>query len=574
MHRRARGIFIAVFICAAFAVLAPPARAEITDKKYIAIRDEMSAMYLVQGLLSWYERTQGERSVFTESYKGHEHLYTKDSIDVVDNMLKMDKNLTADDRRAAEFMKNALILEYISIDTAHFDDEINNAEASATVKLDWVPNPVPYRQIDVLMNQEKDTDKRLKLQLAQAGVWKDILNPIYERDEARVQELAVELGFQGVVPISEKIRNVDLKDLIAKSQKLYKDTDAMYHDLFAEQVRKVLGIEPDKFTRADIGYFGTVPNYKKFFPPELALLAYYDYINGIGLSMDTAAGTQIRVDDSLNEKKEPRAACYSITVPDDIRITVKPSGGVPDFETLFHEGGHAQHFANSTSPIWEFDNLGNNTITESYAVFFEGVWGDPQWLFHYREFVKEYNRFQKPDKQTPVMTDAEIGELIRNRVFWQLYFARRYNGAKLIYESILHKGDPSLWKDYYKGQTDDLRKVYQTLFSDAYGFNLTDTDSLRFRTDVDGFFYSADYSRCFILSTQLDQYMRDKYGPQWFTNPEVGKFMRTLWTYANSLQPDELARKLGDKALDPDIFVNELKYRLDAADKLINGEKK
>ena len=312
-----------------------------------------------------------------------------------------------------------------------------------------------------------------------------------------------------------------------------------------------------------------MPNYKKFFPAELAELVFHDFINNMGLDMKSVSGDEIKIDDEPRENKEARAACYSITVPDDVRMTLKPSGGIPDFETLFHESGHAMHFANTTTKVWEFQQLGNNTITETYAGFFETVWGDPEWLLYYREFVKIYNRFQPASKQVPLMTDKDIAHLIRNRVFWELYFARRYNGAKLIYESILHGGDPKLWNAYYKGQTSDLHQVYKTLFSDAYGFQLTDTEALRFRTDVDAFFYAADYSRMFLLAAQIEGYMRTEYSPKWFLNPRAGTLLRELWSHGNDFQDKDLAARLGQQPNDIDYFINRMNYRLDAADKLM-----
>ena len=545
-----------------------PVRAEIKNPEYLKIRDEMQALYLVQGLLSWFTRVHGERSVFEQSYKGHEDLFTKDNIALTKKLLE-DPGLTDEERKAVHFMHNALVLEYVALDTAHFDDEINNAETEATVDLDWAPDPVPYRDLDVMLDQEEDADKRQKLQEAQAKVWDEVLNPIHARQEDRLHELAADLGFASVVDISEDLRNMDLRDLIEKSQKMISETDDMYHEMFAEQVREVMGKEPEEFRRADIGYFASVPTFKKFLPAELAITSFMDFIEGMGLDMKTAAGTEIYVDDEMRPQKEARAACYSMTVPDDVRITVKPSGGIPDFSTFFHESGHALHFGNSVTDFWEFQQLGNNTITETYAIFFEGVWGDPEWLMHYREFVKQYNKFQKPADRVPVMTDEEIGKLIRNRVFWDLYFLRRYNGAKLIYESILHQGDPSLWAGFYEGQTEDLHQVYKTLFSDAYGFQLTDMEALRYRTDVDSFFYSADYARAFVLSMQIDQYMRDNYGPKWFMDPRAGKFMRDLWSRANALQPDELAKILGQDSVDPSVYIATLKYRLAAADRLL-----
>ena len=52
-------IAFCLLIAAAAFLAAAPARAEITGKNYIAAREEMKAMYIVQSLLSWFTRTQG-----------------------------------------------------------------------------------------------------------------------------------------------------------------------------------------------------------------------------------------------------------------------------------------------------------------------------------------------------------------------------------------------------------------------------------------------------------------------------------------------------------------------------------
>jgi len=570
MSNRSKAVlFLSVMF---LSVCAGMAGAEIKDEKYTAARDEMQALYLVQSLLGWYAQTEGERSVFQESYKGHEKLYSQDTIKYVAGIMKQ-AGLTDDDRRAARFFKNALTLEYVGMDTAHFGDEVNNAEASATVKIDWMPNPVPYRQLIALAAQEADPEKRQVLQDAQAKVWKEVLNPIHEREEKRVRELAVELGYPSYVALSEDFREVNLKDFISRTQKFIRKTDATYRNLLATEVQEVMGFPVEKFRRADIGYFSSVPAFNSYFPAELMVPAFKYFLEGMGLEMMSAAGTPIVVDDAIRDKKEPRAACYQMTVPDDVRITVKPTGGVSDFETFFHEGGHAMHFANTTVPQWEFKQLGNNAVTEGFAIFFENIWGDYEWLIRYRELVMSYNRFQPAEKRAPLMTDKEMGKLIRNRVFWKLYMVRRYNGAKLIYESLLHGGDPSYYKEYYGGSPDDPQTAYKTLFSDAYGFKLTDSDSLRFRTDVDSFFYSADYARAFLLSVQLEEAMRTKFGDKWFNNPKAGEWLKnSLWNNGSKLHPDELARVAGFKQVDYDEFEKRMNEQLAAADKLIGRE--
>ncbi len=566
------GILLFAFLAIAGMSICAPAAAEIKDKDYLKIRHTVSSLYTVQSLLSWFVRTQGERSVFAESYAGHEDLFSKKTIAKIASLME-DKSLGDDDRRALQFMKNAMMLEYMALDTAHFDDEINNEEANATVTLDWEKKPVPYRQIHVLMAQETNPERRQKLQAAQARVWKESINPIYSRQEERLQELAKEIGYSDYVSLSEEYRHVDLKNLLAMSEKFYEKYDDLYRKLLAEEVDVAMGIPVSEFSRADIQFLASVPHLKKFFPAQLVIPTFMYFIEGMGLDLTTASGDTIKIDDEIRPKKVPRAACYSITVPSDVRITVKPSGGISDFETFFHEGGHALHFANTTTKTWEFQQLGDNAVTEGFAIFFETVWGEYDWLVRYRELVKEYNRFQKPEDRVPLMTDKDMGLLIRNRVFWDVYMVRRYNRAKLIYETILHGGSPEIYRGVYSGQTDDPHKVYQDLFSDAYGFPLTDTEALRYRTDVDSFFYSADYARAFMLAAQLNEMMRDKFGPEWFTDKGAGELLKTrLWLEGGKHNADEMAQLAGYENANYKMFVRRMERRLKIADNLIGEE--
>src|SRR4029079_12066086 len=131
-------------------------------------------------------------------------------------------------------------------------------------------------------------------------------------------------------------------------------------------------------------------------------------------------------------------------------------------------------------------------------------------------------------------------------VFWNLYFIRRYGHAKLLYESILHGGDKTLWKGIFDGPTSDPQEVYRVLFGQAYGFDLTTEDALRFRTDVDDFFYAADYTRAYIMADIMQEATRRKFGDNWYTNREVGKLLRDVyWKDGTKLQGDEIVKLAG-----------------------------
>jgi hypothetical protein len=511
-----------------------------------SIRDEAQALVLVQSVLSWYTRTVGEPSIQAETYKGHEALFSRASFDAVAKAAKEAK--APEDQRALGFLKSYLAGEYLGHEIARFDDEAQNAELKSTVALSWEKQPVPYKQLDILSGNEKDGKRRAEIETARAAVWKATLNPILERKEKEAQRLARELGYPSYVALAEEYRMVNLRQLVGDGEAFRKESDAAYAELLAEVAKKELGMEASQLHRSDIGRMRKAARFEKFFPKELMVPSFKHFLAGIGLDLKTVAGPEIRIDDALHPLKEPRAACYSIRVPSDVRITVKPTGGLDDFVTFFHEGGHAVHYANTTSKVWEFQQIGPYTATEGFAETFGHAWDDPVWLRRYRDFVVAWNRDHKTSY--PTMSDADIQAVVRQRVFEEMYFLRRYGSAKLIYEAALHGGDPAIWSGVYKDPTGDLQALYRELFGRAYGFKLTDEDALRFRTDVDDLFYAADYTRAFAMANAVHEAVRAKLGESWYVNRAAGELFKGLFAEGNRLQGDEIAQRLGYQRLD------------------------
>jgi hypothetical protein len=520
-----------------------------TNPQLDAIRDESAAVLQLQTVLDWYTRTVGEPSIKVLLYKGHERLYSPASVAVVAQALKQ-KGLDADERRALQFLKAYLASEALAQAAAHFDDEAANAELQATVPLAWSQAPTPYKQLEVLIKTEQDAGRRAAIEKAQAGVWKDVLNPILARKEEATQKLAKALGYRSYVALSEESRMVGLRDLLVEGNRFLQDTDGLYQPLLAEVAKQELGLEVSKLRRADIVRLRNAPRFERFLPKELMRPSFEYFLKGLGLDLKTAAGTAIKIDETNHPLKEPRAACFAVHVPDDVRISVKPSDGFQDFVTFFHEGGHALHFANATTTSWELANLGPNALTEGWAETFGKSWGDPNWLRRYRAFVTQWNAEHKT--KIPTMTDAEIGQMSRLAVYGDFYFLRRYGYAKIIYEAVLHGGDPAIWAGVYGGPTSDPMKVYQDVFGKAYGFAMGAEDALRFLTDVDDTFYSADYARAFGMADLVQESFRKKYGGangDWFGNPAVGAELKRLWAAGQKWQPDEIAQQFGEPKL-------------------------
>jgi hypothetical protein len=507
-----------------------------------ATRGEAEAVVRIQQTLQWYTATVGETSIQAETYLGHEHLFSKESIARVRKAAQA-PGTSADERRAREYLQAYLAGEHLSQATARFDDQAQNAALQATVRLPWSKDPLPYKQLDLLVAREQDPGRRAEIEKARADVFQTVLNPIFAEKETTAQRLARELGYRSYVELSEESRRVQLRSFMVEGKRFLDATDDLFRALLEEVSQRELGIPVSRLRRSDLTRMFQGPRLERFFPPDAAVPAFLGFLGGMGIDLGTVAGTEVRVDDSTNPLKEPRAACWGIHVPDDVRINVKPMPGLDSVGVLFHEGGHAVMFANTTTKVWEFQQLGPLVFTEGLGELFRYAWADPVWLGRYRAFVQAHNASAK--RNDPVMSDQDIRDLSRLQLLYQLYYLRRYAYAKLVYESVLHGGSPSLWKGLYPGPTSDPMAVYRDVFSTAYGIPMDATDALRFRADVDDTFYSVDYARAFALAHLMSEGLRSKFGPGWYGSADAGRLIRSLVADGNKPQPDEVAKVFG-----------------------------
>ena len=65
---------------------------------------------------------------------------------------------------------------------------------------------------------------------------------------------------------------------------------------------------------------------------------------------------------------------------------MRPHGGQTDYNTLLHELGHALHFGYMREDYpFEYRWLGDNSVTEAYAMLFDHRMLNREWLLRYTE---------------------------------------------------------------------------------------------------------------------------------------------------------------------------------------------
>jgi hypothetical protein len=199
-------------------------------------------------------------------------------------------------------------------------------------------------------------------------------------------------------------------------------------------------------------------------------------------------------------------------------LVMKPEGGPADWRTLFHEAGHTEHFAH-TSPALspEERRLGDNAVTEGWAMLLEHLTIDPVWLERRLDFPRPY-------------------EFAAEGATELLWLVRRYS-AKLLYELEFHTAD----------DLTELRPRYVELLTDATKVEPAGVDYLG---DIDDGFYASQYLRAWALEAQLRTYFRERFGNAWFSKREAGSLLRELWAEGQKPTADELLREVTGEALE------------------------
>jgi hypothetical protein len=480
-----------------------------------------------QSLMDYESWAFGTISNKDSLYKANAGLFTRDNIALVSRTV--DEEPDSIQQKRLRYFRRYVTLEHIAKQVASVRDSIDNYEAAATCLVNNAR--IPYRQIPGLLANEQSAERRAAISASLDPVL-DTLTALHREAWAMVYRLATDLGYPSYNAMEEELLGFSLHDLNAVATAVLAETDSVYAALLAEQLQ-TLHMSRDRFHRYDFGRVFRNERFDRFFPPGMAVEKVSATYRGLGFDLQFQPNLQI--DQEPRPQKNPRAACYAIDVPTDIRVSTKPSGGIGDYRALFHEMGHAEHYANTTERSVEFALMGEPTVTETYAFLSEYLLANQAWL-----------RVHSP------MPPAELRTLLRYQAFNRLYFVRRYC-AKFLCEYRLHSGAAS------------PDSIYGAVLSHTLGYIPALSDRKRLYTDIDPNYYTAGYLRAWFLEAQLSARLVEKFGVNWFEHPDAGTFLRGLWAFGDRLDGNELVHRLGYSSVAPDAWVASIRATLQFA---------
>jgi hypothetical protein len=322
-----------------------------------------------------------------------------------------------------------------------------------------------------------------------------------------------------------------LDELAEQCRGFLDSTERLWEDAGDRFFRSRTGIPLDQAERWDVARVFRGVGWDRAFPADRMLPALEVSLGDLGVDLRAQQNVELDLEDRPN--KSPRAFCVPIEVPERVVLVIKPQGGPDDWRALFHEAGHTEHFAH-TSPTLSVEErrLGDNAVTEGWAMLLEHLTIDPAWLTRRLDFPR------------PAQYAAEGASQL-------LWLVRRYC-AKLIYEIEFHSSpDPVT-----------MRPRYAELLSEALKVPYTDTDYL---ADMDSGFYASEYLRAWAFEAQLRAYLRETFGNDWFGKRQAGSLLRELWAEGQKHNADELLREVSGQTIELEAVAERIREALAAA---------
>jgi hypothetical protein len=401
------------------------------------------------------------------------------------------------------------------------------AEVEATLEATVDGESFPYRMLRVAMSNEADRGKRQRLDEERVRLLDEHLNPLY-LDAHRIDRDAVrELNAPNYYELYKRF-GFRLDELAVECRAVLDDTERLWEDEGDKVFRARLGFGLDEAKPWDVGRLFRAPELDTLYPSDKMLPALEATLTELGIDIRSQAN--VHLDLEVRPSKSPRAFCAPIEVPGKVMLVIQPIGGKDDWEALFHEAGHTEHYACTSDSIsMEGKRLGDMAVTEGWAMLMQHLVTEPAWL---------NRRLDVP----------RVDELARDGAVSLLYFVRRYC-AKLLYEIELFQVE----------NPTTMRSRYAELLSDALKLPI---HSETYLDDVDGSFYVIGYLRSWAFEAQLREYLRSELGNEWFARREAGDLLRELWSLGQEPTADGLLKDVTGATLEMAAVGDRIRERL------------
>ena len=458
--------------------VSPPPDAGVTEAELIgpkvdAIEKETATVVRAIDEALWNHWTTGAPLDLAAASKGHVSLFSKQSLQT----LRRARELRPADVRRISNLEHWLGGELLARGVAAESEALANLEASTTFTVDG--KELPWRDLNKLLVNEKSAVKRRALWNGSHAAALRLDAAIVRRDE-KAREVLVALDLPAPLDFAAEARGLELDALQKSATEVLTRTDAEWKSTLQALADAEVKLPLTALTRGELPRLLKVPAAVEAEFPRAKIatravqtLGTLGVYGSPGLTLDLAEAA----------KKNPLPLTVA-PAPNDVRVSVKPVGGLRDQQAVLGELGAALALHGAKSGSFAIDRLGSPSDTLRSSELFASLLTEDAWLA-----ANEVNN------RPQVIAAARA---------LHLFFLRRAAGvvlAKLETQSL----------------ADDAaaRAKFVQVMSHAMGITLAPEEGARWRVETDDFLRSA---------TQLDAMLgaetsRGQLGEGWWLKP-------------------------------------------------------
>jgi len=446
----------------------------------------------------------------------------------LDSLQEAEGALSGDERERLYRLRKTCEAGLVSAELAEQQDALENAVLAARVTFRGEELPLRGAQARLaVLDSYADRDELGELATAASAE----LNP--QRRELLVagEDLEREItGERDPIARTEEEKAISLRDLEQALVAASRATSDAYRVLSDRWFERVLGPDRDQQpSSSHLAYVRRLSPLESTYTKDGAVPVCLATIRSLGF--DLTAIPNIRLDLEDRPQKNPRACVIASDPPEVVHLITRAQGGVSDYQAFMHEAGHALHYASVDPRLpYTFRRVSrDHALTEIYSYIFEAITREPGW--HAQHFG---------------LSDEQAAENAQATLFLEVLLYRRYT-AKLGYEL-------GFWESF-DAERGRWPRDYAPRLTEATGFRY---DERNYVSDMDAGFYSADYLRAWIRSSQLQAHLRRVVGEEWWRSEATGEILRMFFDEGTKPTSEEIATRLGFDPLDTGPLVAEL----------------
>jgi len=440
----------------------------------------------------------------------------------------------SEEQRSARLLLDWQIESQAARQLAPLDEREVALENNAVVRMDD-GRTFPYQSVSIEIANTADWRERHRIDDARAALVASEFAPLRLEHLQREKDYIESLGIAGDYNATfEATSGISLQGLADECAAFLRDTQAMWDDTIKARLA-AFGVPAGTATRADALAFFRLKEFDAAFPGTAMEANVRRNIAELGI--DATADGRITFDLSDRPGKRSRAFCSPVEVPAEVYLVMRPHGGQTDYTTFLHELGHALHFGYARPDYpFEYRWLGDNSVTESYAMLMDHRMQDRGWLLRYTE-----------------LSSPRVGEFLRFVGLEELHFLRRYC-AKFIYEVQAYSGTVP-WSS--------LPALFAESLTKATTFQYREEDAF---LDHDPRYYSSRYLRAWQLQAVVNASLTERFNEDWWRNPSAGPWMvRELFGEGQRETAGEIAARVSGSAIGFAPLVAQIERLLDAS---------